>query len=186
MAESTPTKRPHFGRHAGIRFQSAAAGHSRFTCELQDFHLNPNGIVHGGVTYTLVDQAMGSALYGTLAVDEAASTLEIKINYLRAARMGELVCEGWVVEREGRIATLEAEVKNGDVLIAKALGTYIVTPRRKSGYRVEQSIVDAQSTEGAQSVANATNRDETKNRPSMSSSAPASGPTHVPLPEDSP
>lgn len=147
MADFTPSRRMHFGRHAAIRFQTAADGRSRFVCDLQDFHLNPNQIVHGGVTYTMVDQAMGSALYTALGPDESASTLEIKINYLRAATAGRLVCDGWVVEREGRLATMEAEVRNGDVLIAKALGTYVVRPGRKRGNSTGRSAAAARGSE---------------------------------------
>jgi acyl-CoA thioesterase len=126
MGEGSPFKRPHFGRHVGIKFESAANGRSRFHLDLQDFHMNPNRVVHGGVAYTLVDQAMGSALYDTLASGERGTTIEIKINYLRPVAEGRIVCDGWLVQREGDVATLEAEVLSGEKLVAKALGTYMV------------------------------------------------------------
>jgi acyl-CoA thioesterase len=116
----------HFGRHVGIRFEHAAAGRGRYGLELREIHLNPNGVVHGGVTYALVDQAMGAALYSQLAPGESAATLEIKINYLRAATTGHMAAEAWVVQREGDVVLLESDVRVGDSLIAKALGTYMV------------------------------------------------------------
>lgn len=130
MAVAARPKQIHFGRHVGIRWESAEKGRARCYVDVADIHMNPNGIVHGGVTYSLVDQAMGAALYSTLQPGEAGTTLEIKINYLRAVKEGRLSCEAWLVQREGDIAVLESEVVAGDALVCKGLGTYMVlTPK---------------------------------------------------------
>jgi acyl-CoA thioesterase len=129
MAVPNLPNRMHFGRLIGIKFILAKEGRSRCLLEVGEQHHNPNGIVHGGVTYSMVDQAMGAAVYSALPKDEYASTLEIKINYLRTAKDGRLDCEGWLVQREGTLALLEAEVRQGEALVAKALGTYLVMPR---------------------------------------------------------
>ena len=132
QAMTVPAKppNPHFGRHVGIRFDSAGNGRSRWYVDIADIHMNPNRVLHGGVTYSLVDQAMGAALYSVLQPGEAGTTLEIKINYVRAAKQGRLVCEAWLVQREGDVAVLESEVLAGDALICKGLGTYIVLAPR--------------------------------------------------------
>jgi len=134
MAVPARPKQVHFGRHVGIRWVGAEKGRGRFYVDVADIHMNPNGVVHGGVTYSLVDQAMGAALYSTLQPGEAGTTLEIKINYVRAVKEGRLTCEAWIVEREGDIAVLESEVLAGDTLICKGLGTYMVlAPRAGKG-----------------------------------------------------
>jgi acyl-CoA thioesterase len=130
MAVPERPKRVHFGRHVGIRWDSAERGRARNHVDIADIHMNPNGIVHGGVTYSLVDQAMGAALYTTLQPGEAGTTLEIKINYLRAVKEGRLTCDAWLVQREGDFAVLESEVLAGDALICKGLGTYMVLAPR--------------------------------------------------------
>jgi acyl-CoA thioesterase len=126
MAVPAPPKRIHFGCHVGILFHSARNGRSQFYLDIADIHMNPNRVVHGAVTYAMVDQAMGAALYSALRPGEQGITLEIKINYLRAVKEGRLTCDGWLVQREGDLAVLESEVVAGDALICKGLGTYMV------------------------------------------------------------
>lgn len=106
-----------------------ADGRSRFELEVCPGHLNPHGVVHGGVVYSLADYAMGGALTSRLRPGERCATLEIKINYLAPVSQGTLVAEAQVVERTTRVGVLEARVSAGDRLIALATGTfYIQTP----------------------------------------------------------
>jgi uncharacterized protein (TIGR00369 family) len=49
-------------------------------------HLNPNGVLHGGLPYILVDYPMGAALTTRLEPGERCTTLEIKIQYVAAVR----------------------------------------------------------------------------------------------------
>ena len=128
MAVPEKPKRIHFGRHVGIRFECAQDGRSQCYLDIADIHMNPNRVVHGAVTYAMVDQAMGAALYSTLRPGEQGITLEIKINYLRAVTAGRLTCGGRLVQREGDLAVLESEVFAGDLLVCKGLGTYMVFP----------------------------------------------------------
>jgi acyl-CoA thioesterase len=108
-----------------------ADGRCRFELTAGPAHLNPHGVVHGGVVYSLVDYAMGGALTSRLAPGERCATLEIKINYLAPATDGLLFAEAWVVERTARIGVLEARVHAGaDRLVALATGSfYIQSPR---------------------------------------------------------
>ena len=50
----------------------------------QEFHYNPLGSVHGGYGATLLDSAMGCAVHSTLDAGDIYTTLEFKINFLRA------------------------------------------------------------------------------------------------------
>lgn len=104
-------------------------GRAIFTVTLRPEHLNPYGVVHGGVVYSLVDTAMGGALVSRLDSGERCATLEIKINYVAPAVNGTLACEATLVERTRRIGVLEARVRDsGDRLIALATGSfYIIT-----------------------------------------------------------
>ena len=115
----------------GVHRASMADGRSRFELTLRPEHLNPHGVAHGAVAYTLIDYAMGGALTSRLQPGERCATLEIKINYLAAVSEGRLAAEAWVVERTARIGVLEAKVwADGDRLIALATGSfYIQAPR---------------------------------------------------------
>ena len=106
-------------------------GRSRFELTVRPEHMNPHGVVHGGVIYTLVDYAMGGALTSRLAPGERCATLEIKINYLAPATEGRLAAEARVVERTTRIGVLDARVHaEGERLIALATGTFFIQSPR--------------------------------------------------------
>jgi acyl-CoA thioesterase len=115
----------------GLRRATMEDGRCRFEATVRPGHMNPHGVVHGGVVYTLVDYAMGGAVTSRLAPGERCATLEIKINYLAPVSEGRIAAEAWVVARTARVAVLEARVQaDGDRLVALATGSfYIQTPR---------------------------------------------------------
>ena len=61
----------------------------RGTAEFQ--HLNPMGGVHGGWYGTVLDSAMGCAVATTLEPGAGYTTLEYKVNLIRALKTGVLV-----------------------------------------------------------------------------------------------
>lgn len=52
-----------------------------------DFHFNAVGTVHGGVISTILDSAMGCSLLSTLDANTTFTTLELKVNFLRAVTL---------------------------------------------------------------------------------------------------
>lgn len=128
MATPQPTFHP-FADLIGLRFDDIADGISRCRVTLRPELMNPHGVVHGAVAYALADTGMGAALYTKLEGPETCATIEIKIVYLASAREGELVCDTHVVRKGSRVAVLESEVREGERLVAKALGTYSILRR---------------------------------------------------------
>ena len=115
-----------FAALLGVHRTAMADGRARFELDLRPEHLNPHGVVHGGVVYALADYAMGGALTSRLRPGERCATLEIKINYLAPASDGRLAAEAWVVERTTRVGVLQASVLAGDRPIALAIGTFFI------------------------------------------------------------
>ena len=78
--------------------------------------LNPIGTVHGGWTATLLDSAMACAVQTLLKPGQAYTSLEMKVNFVRAVMpgQGELICEGKVIHCGGRIGTSEGTLKTAD------------------------------------------------------------------------
>jgi acyl-CoA thioesterase len=114
----------------GIRRASMADGRSAFELTIGPEHMNPHGVVHGGVVYTLVDFAMGGALTSLLEPGERCATLEAKINYLAPVVSGDVRAEAGVVSRSRRVAVMEARVYDqGRSLIALATGSFYVQSR---------------------------------------------------------
>jgi acyl-CoA thioesterase len=121
---------PHpFADLIDLKLEERRPGYSRFTLEVSEKHLNPQGVVHGAVPYALADTGMGAALFPTLNPGEICATIEIKISYFKPVVSGALSCVTEVVNRGKRVASMESSVYVGDVLVAKASGTYsIFTP----------------------------------------------------------
>ncbi len=84
---------PHpFAKLIDLRYLEQGPGHSRCRVTVDEKHLNPNQVVHGAVIFALADIGMGAAVHPTLAEGELCATVEIKINYFKPVREGELVC----------------------------------------------------------------------------------------------
>ncbi len=113
-----------FGQLIGLDFTRSEEGFTRGVLEVDETHMNPHKVVHGGVLYAMVDTGMGGAAYSCLNEEELCATVEIKIVYLAPVTSGRLTCDTNLVHRGKRIAILESEVRNGERLVAKATGTY--------------------------------------------------------------
>lgn len=86
--------------------------------------LNPAGAVQGGFLAAMLDDTLGPALVATLPAGAFAPTLELKVNYLRPARVGRLIGRGRVVHRGGTIAFLAGELSDAEgVVLATATAT---------------------------------------------------------------
>jgi uncharacterized protein (TIGR00369 family) len=79
-------------------------------------HLNPMGAVHGGWYATILDSALGCAVHTAMPVGKAYTTLELKVNIVRALPpTGQLVrAEGRVIHVGGQTATSDARLVGPD------------------------------------------------------------------------
>jgi uncharacterized protein (TIGR00369 family) len=104
--------RPPIGALMDFGIAELGEGRAVFTAQPAEYHYNPIGVVHGGLAATLLDSAMGCAVHSTLPAGAGYTTLEIKVNYVRAmtAETGLVRCEAQVVYVGGRTATAEGRV----------------------------------------------------------------------------
>lgn len=96
--------------------EEAEVGRAIFSCEPKEFHLNPLGIVHGGLASTLLDSAMACAVHTTLPQGVGYTTLQLNINLTRAIRTdsGKLYCEGKVIHAGKQMATAEGTLRDAN------------------------------------------------------------------------
>jgi uncharacterized protein (TIGR00369 family) len=95
--------------------------------------MNRGGLLSGAVAFSMIDYAMGSALWMQITEEEAIATLNIAINYVATAREGDIVCTAEVDRRNRRAATLTSRVHADDGrLLASAIGAYSIFPRRRA------------------------------------------------------
>jgi uncharacterized protein (TIGR00369 family) len=124
MAGQSPP--PPINRLLGFVIKAIEPGHAIFEMAVDERHHNPMGTLHGGIYCDLADAAMGYAYAATLAEGESFTTVELKINFLRAVRNATLSAEGTVVKAGSTLGYVECEVKDeAGKLVAKASCTCI-------------------------------------------------------------
>ncbi|WP_413797539.1 PaaI family thioesterase [Streptomyces iranensis] len=124
-----PTDVPTIGRLLGMRFDEVDPGRVVVSLDTRPDFANPLGTVHGGIAATLLDSAMGCAVHTTLPAGVGYTTLELKVNYIRAARTDgqTLSAEGTVLHAGRRTATAEGKVLDEQgKLIAHATTTCMI------------------------------------------------------------
>jgi len=125
-----PPPAPHIWRTLGYR---GAGGDEHETVIEWDatpdycFHSPSGPIVHGGMVTTLLDTAMGGAIWSLLDETESFLTADLRVEFLRAARPGTLRAAGRVVQRNRRVAFCSAELHDADgELLATSRCTQII------------------------------------------------------------
>ena len=107
----------------------AEPGKVVFTCRPDGSVYNPNGGVHGGLVCTLLDSVAGLALHSALPARKGYTSIEIKVNYLKAVRLnaGPLTATGTVVKSGSRVGFTEGVVTDASgAVVATATSTLLV------------------------------------------------------------
>ena len=114
--------RPPIMELLGIRLVSVEEGVVRMGITAAEYLYNPIGMVHGGVAATLLDSVMGCAVHSLLPAGRGYTTLEIKVNYVRAITdaVGEVI-------GEGRITHLGRQTGVADGRLTDAAGRLYAT-----------------------------------------------------------
>lgn len=107
-------------------------------------HFNPLGTVHGGWFATLLDSALGCAIHTTLPAGRGYTTLELKINLVRA--LTEAVplvrAEGKVIHVGRQTGTAEGRIVGPDGrLYAHATTTCLIFDHRPASPSVAARAV---------------------------------------------
>jgi uncharacterized protein (TIGR00369 family) len=120
---------PPFMELLGIRIASVEPSSVVFEFDPAEYMYSPLGNVHGGIVTVLLDSAMGCSFHTTLPSGRGYTTLELKVNFLRAvtAKVGTLRAEGHVIHSGARVATTEARLMDPEKRVyAHATSTLLV------------------------------------------------------------
>ncbi len=123
--------RASFIQHMGIKLVEVDHGSCRLELDTAPTHLQQHGFVHAGVIATLADHGAGGAARSAVAEGKDVITIEFKINFLKPAPAGKLVCQSRVLRAGKSIATAESEVLAGEVMVAKLTSTLAVIPAKE-------------------------------------------------------
>ncbi|MCH8544896.1 MAG: PaaI family thioesterase [Alcanivorax sp.] len=102
-----------------LSFVSAANGEAELTFRINDFCASPQGTLHGGILYALMDVSCFFAVGTLLPTNQHAVSVDVGTTLLRAGRKGDLVHLRAHVDRLGRtLAAMRVEaaviMENGE------------------------------------------------------------------------
>jgi uncharacterized protein (TIGR00369 family) len=121
----------------GMSILAVEPGQVTFGLDVGEHLYNLIGSVHGGVFCTLLDSAMGCAVHSSLDRGQAYTTLELKVNIVKALTLTtpSVVATGQVVSAGRRVITASGQITGPDgTLYAHATTTCLgLTPRPGTG-----------------------------------------------------
>lgn len=100
----------------GFSKPEVAEGEATFLFEPKEYHFNPIGCVHGGVITAVLDSAMGVTLQSVLPKGTGYTTLELKVNFLKAINLKTpvLSARGKIIHKGKTTALVEADLRDKD------------------------------------------------------------------------
>lgn len=111
----------------------AEAGRVQFSYTISKHWLNPMNTLHGGLMATIIDDAMGVAVY-SLGLPEFCTTLNLSVDYFVPVNAGdELQASAEVVKAGRQIIHVICEVRNAGTgkIVARATSNLMKTNLQK-------------------------------------------------------
>ena len=110
----------------GVEFLMMEGGKAQVSLTLQERHMNSWQVTHGGVVMTLLDVDMALAGRSLDPESRASVTVEMKTSFLQPGGQPgrRLVASGHAFHRSTTLCFCEADLHDGDRLVAKAMGTF--------------------------------------------------------------
>ena len=90
-------------------------------------HLNPHGMLHGGIPFTMLDTAMGAAVMSVVPEGFWCTTDDIHTRFLRPCGLGEVTARATVRRAGRRVVHVDAVVTDAEGReVVSAAGTFAV------------------------------------------------------------
>jgi uncharacterized protein (TIGR00369 family) len=117
-----------FMKHnGGLEFRKITDSEFEFKATVQDFHLNPGGITHGGFLMSLMDSGMGTAAHRMLGPQARAATISFDVKFISASTTGDvLLGTAKVLKKTRSLVFMQGEIRCGERLISTAEGIWKV------------------------------------------------------------
>ncbi len=116
--------------HMGLELIDIGESTARMRCEIQPFHLAPNGYLHAGSVITLADTAAGFGCVGNLPYGATGfTTIELKSNFTGTLLEGAMLAEGLMIHGGRTTQVWDVEVRDE------------ATERRLAYFRATQMIL---------------------------------------------
>jgi uncharacterized protein (TIGR00369 family) len=124
-----------YPEHLRMQLASISVDQAVVKLNTEQCHLQPFGIVHGGVLATLIDTATFWSVFLRLSEDAGLVNIDLKLNYLKSISTGLMTAQGRCIRAGRTINYAGASVKDKEGnLIAHGTSTLMVLPGK--GIRV--------------------------------------------------
>ena len=130
LSGEIPPPRP-LGVRMTLHHREASPGRWQGNVVFEKGAANSQGILHGGFLASILDIAMGYASLTLLGPEDMQRTLELTINFLRAAPTDHVLVDGEALRHGRRTAYCEGSVRAADgELVARASATFAIRRQR--------------------------------------------------------
>ena len=124
-----------YPKHLRMQLVSISVDQAVVKLNTEQCHLQPFGIVHGGVLAALIDTATFWSVFLRLPEDAGLVNIDLKLNYLKSISSGLMTVQGRCIRAGRTINYAEASVKDKEGnLVAHGTSTLMVLPGK--GIRV--------------------------------------------------
>ena len=122
-------KRMRFNRLLGIRVTRRHRDGVTIECSVRDEFRNLAGVLHGGVSATLVDAAVGIAISNHFRGTRQATTVELKLNYFLPIEEGHVTARSRLIRVGSTLVVGRVDLYDMKKRLAgAALVTYMLLP----------------------------------------------------------
>ncbi|MBT3311525.1 MAG: PaaI family thioesterase [Desulfobacterales bacterium] len=118
-----------YPKHMAMELDHIEFDEADVVINLADYHLQPFGIVHGGVIATMIDTVTFWAAFLRLPENDGLVNVDLKLNFLQPVTDGRLVAKGTCLRPGNSISYSEAKVfDKNEKLVAHGTSTLMVQP----------------------------------------------------------
>ena len=96
----------------GIAVVDVKKGWAKLRLPFSENLTHSEGVAHGGAIFSLADSAVAMALLGMVEKDENFTTVEMKINYIKSFKKGEITAEARIFNKGRRIALGDVDIQD--------------------------------------------------------------------------
>jgi acyl-coenzyme A thioesterase 13 len=115
------------GRWLNGKLIKAEKGNLAWEYEIRKEMTNPGAILHGGIASTMLDDVMGATVFST-DNEFMFTSINLNVDFLSSAQAGDIViCEAQIIRKGSNVIHIEAWLKKGDKILAKAASNLIKT-----------------------------------------------------------
>lgn len=110
----------------GVEFLGMGNGEACVALTLEKRHMNSWHVTHGGISMTLLDVVMSMAGRSLDPDARGGVTVEMKTSFMQpGGKPGDrIVASGKAIHRSTTMVFCEGEIRHGDKLVARAMGTF--------------------------------------------------------------